>query len=141
MSSTGRGPEPVVAVGGLQPVGTCGAFGLTKLSPGGGMLRQHQANQAAGELSARKGAGQSPDVRRADRRQLNAFDTKIKGRGIKVLRTLAGWNRSDVRVRTIPGRLATKVIIDQADGGPLHLESTNISGYSQPLLDGLTSAA
>ena len=63
-----------------------------------------------------------------DGRQALALDTKIKGRGIQVLGTLAEWNRADVRVQTIPGRLATKVIIDHADGDHYELESTNISG-------------
>ena len=135
-------PEPLVAIAGLQPAGTWGSFGLTKLSPAGGMFRQHQANQAAGALTSRKGM-------RANRQtylaltadKLYALDTKIKGRGIQVLGTLAEWNRADVRVQTIPGRLATKVIIDHTDGGHYELESTNISGYNQPLLDALTGSA
>jgi hypothetical protein len=44
-------------------------------------------------------------------------------------------------VQTIPGRLATKVIIDHADGGHYEMVSNNISGYNQLLLDALTNPA
>jgi hypothetical protein len=58
-----------------------------------------------------------------------------------VLGTLAEWKPGRRPRETIPGRLATKVILDHADGGHYELESTNISGYNQRLLDALTNPA
>ncbi|HEV2310371.1 MAG TPA: hypothetical protein VGU73_07600 [Acidimicrobiia bacterium] len=136
-------PEPVIAIGGLQPAGTWGAFGMTKLSGAAGMFRQHEANKAAGALTGRKGIHTNHQTYLAlTADKLYALDTKVSGySGIKVRGTLAEWNRADIRVQLVPGKLATKVIIDHADGGHYELESTNMTGYNQPLLDALTSPA
>ena len=138
-------PEPVVACGRLAPAGTWGSFGLRKLSPAAGFLKQRSANKKAGQLSTRgamsKNNRQTYFALTADK--LYAFETKFSGGGIKVLGQLVEWNRADLTVQTIPGKLATKVVIDHADGGHYELEATTVAskGYNDPLLAELAAAA
>ena len=128
-------PEPCMAVGGLQPAGTWGSFGITKLSPPAGMFRQHQANRDAGALSARHGMKANHVTYIAlTADKVYAFDTRVKGRGIKVVDKLAEWDRGDVTVRTVPGRMATKVLIDHVDGGHYELEATTLGGFNDAFL-------
>jgi hypothetical protein len=139
-------PEPVVACGRLQPAGTWGSFGLMKLSPAAGILRQRSANKNAGQLSTRgamfKNNRQTMFALTADK--LYAFETKISGyTGIKILGQLVEWNRADLTVQTIPGKLATKIVLDHADGGHYELEATTVAskGYNDPLLAELSAWA
>ena len=136
-------PEPVVACGRLQPAGTWGAFGVGRLSPGAGLMRQRSANQSAGALNTRgamfKANRQTMFALTADK--LYAFETKIGYGGLKILGQLVEWNRADLTVQTVPGKLATKVVIDHADGGHYELEATTVAskGYNDPLLDALSA--
>ena len=131
-------PEPIVALGGLQPAGTWGSFGLDKLVPAAGMFKQHKANQTAGALSARKGLKMNHQTYLAlTADKLYAFDTRVKGRGIQVVGKLAEWNRGDVTAQVIPGRLATRVVIDHVGGEHSELEATTMGGYNDALLAAL----
>jgi hypothetical protein len=138
-------PEPVVACGMLQPAGTWGSFGLMKLSPAAGIFKQRSANKNAGQLSTRgamfKNNRQTMFAVTADK--LYAFETKIGYGGIKILGQLVEWNRADLTVQTIPGKLATKVVIDHADGGHYELEVTTVAskGYNNPLLAEFSGAS
>jgi hypothetical protein len=138
-------PEPVLASGMLQPAGTWGSFGLMKLSPAAGLLKQRSANKNAGQLSTRgsmfKNNRQTYFALTADK--LYAFETKFSRGGINVLGQLVEWNRADLTVQTIPGKLATKVVIDHADGGHYELEATTVGskGYNNPLLAELSAGA
>jgi len=130
-------PEPCVAVGALQPAGTWGSFGLTKIVPAAGMFKQHKANQAAGELSGRKGMKTNRITYLAlTADKLYAFDVKV-GRTQKVESKLAEWNRGDVTVQLVPGKLATRVVIDHTDGAHSELEATTMGGYNDELLAAL----
>jgi len=128
-------PEPCVAIGALQPSGTYGAFGLGQLSGALGSARQHRAHQAAGGLSGRHGmkANRVTYIAlSADR--LYAFDASPTRSTIKVRGLLATWDRADVTVRLEPGRAATKVVFDHADGGHYELEASTLSKHNDPLL-------
>ena len=135
-------PEPCLAIGGLQPAGTWGSFGLTKMIPAAGMFKQHTSNQGAGPLSARKGMKMNHITYLAlTADKLYAFDVQVKGRGIVVRDKLAEWNRSDVTVALVPGNLATRVVIDHTDGTHSELEATTMGGYNDPLLNELSTLA
>jgi hypothetical protein len=128
-------PEPCVAIGALQPAGTWGSFGLTKLSPAAGMFKQHKANQAAGELSGRKGVKANRVTFLAlTADKLYAFDVKSGMGGLKVQSKLAEWNRGDVTVQLVPGKVSTRVVIDHTDGAHSELEATTFGGYNDELL-------
>jgi hypothetical protein len=135
-------PEPVVACGRLEPSGTWGAFAAGRVSGGAGLLRQRSANKKAGALSTRgamfKGNRQTMFAFTADK--LYVLETKFAGySGIKILGTLVVWDRADLKIQTVPGQLATKVIIDHADGGHYELEATTVAarGYQDALLNEL----
>jgi hypothetical protein len=132
-------PELCLAVGGLQPAGTLGSFGLTKLSPAAGTFQQHKANQAAGDLTGRHGLETNRITYLAvTADKVYAFDAKPKRKGnIEVVSKLAEWNRSDVKVQTIRGKLSTRVVIDHADGGHYELESMAITNFNEPLFAAL----
>lgn len=133
-------PEPCVAIGGLQPAGTWGAFGLTQLSGAAGMFKQHKANQAAGDLSARHGMRANHITYIAlTADKLYAFDTKPRRTTMKVIGKLAEWNRKDVRCEVVPGKLAAKVIFDHADGGHYELEASTMGHYNDKFLAELAS--
>jgi len=133
-------PEPIVAYSVLQPAGTWGSFGLTKLSPALGMFKQHQANKAAGDLSGRHGVkmnSQTWIALTADK--VYAFEGKVSGYKTKIVGKLAEFDRRDVSVELKPGRLATKVIFDTADGGHYELEVTTAMGGQDEFLDELAA--
>ncbi len=116
---------------------------MIRLSPASGMLRQRAANKKAGQLNTKgamfKNNRQTMFALTADK--LYVLETKIDRSGIRILGQLAEWNRSDLRVETIPGRLATKVVLDHADGGHYELEATTAAsqGYHDALLSALSS--
>ena len=136
-------PEPVVASGTLQPAGTWGAMGLSRLSGAASMYRQHRANKAAGTLNKRHGIkinSQTYMTLTADK--LYAFESKVSGRKMKIVGTLAAWSRADLHVQLKPGRVATKVVFDHADGGHYELEATTMFGdFNDPFLAELGTMA
>jgi hypothetical protein len=132
-----RVPETVVAVGLLQPAGTWGAFGLTKLNPLAGMLKQKSANEAAGGLARGaifKDTKMAVFALTAD--DVYVFSGKPKGFGWKIGDQLAQWSRADLQVGTQPGKVATKVTIDVAGGEHYELEATTAmdGGFSDVFL-------
>lgn len=122
--------DPIVAVGFLQPGGSWGAFGLSKLNPLAGTIAQADANRAAGGLA--KAGGFKPKVAMlavtADR--VHVFSAAPARRGtVKVGELLDTWTRDDLTVTTTPGRIATKVTIDVGSTGQRYeLEATMIGG-------------
>ena len=132
-------PEPCLAVGGLQPAGTLGSFGLTKLSPAAGMFKQHKANEAAGDLSGRHGLKTNRITYLAvTADKVYAFDAKPKRKGnIEVVAKLAEWDRSDVKAQVVRGKVSNRVVIDHADGGHYELESMAVTSYNEPLFTAL----
>jgi hypothetical protein len=136
-------PEPVVASGMVQPAGTWGAAGLSPLSPAGGLARQRSANKNAGSLSTRgamfKTNRQTLLALSADK--LYAFETKFGWGGMKLLSTLAVWDRADLTVQTQPGKISTRIIIDHTNGEHYELEATTVAsrGLNDDLLAELAS--
>jgi hypothetical protein len=136
-------PEPVLASGMVQPAGTWGAAGLTSLTPAGGLARQRSANKNAGSLSTRgamfKTNRQTLLALTADK--LYAFETKFGWGGMKLLSTLAVWDRADLTVQTQPGKISTRIIIDHTNGEHYELEATTVAsrGLNDPLLAELAS--
>jgi hypothetical protein len=137
-----RVPEPVIAVGVLQPSGSWGNMALTKLSPAAGMLKRFNSNQKAGGL-AKSGAFRFRTAFlaiTADR--VFAMEGKIKGRKWDVSEPSGSWERSDLRVTTKPGKLATKVTLDvTSTGDHYELEATTVmdNGFTTAFLTELTA--
>lgn len=121
---------PIVAVGFLQPGGSWGAFGLSKLNPVAGSAAQADANTAAGGLA--KAGGFKPKVAMlaVTSDQIHVFSAApARKNSIKVGEHLTTWARDDLEVTTVPGRVATKVTIDVGSTGQRYeLEATMIGG-------------
>ncbi|MFI5046919.1 MAG: hypothetical protein ACHQIG_07630 [Acidimicrobiia bacterium] len=122
--------EQIVVVGFLQPSGSWGAFGMSKLSPMAGTVAQSDANQAAGGLA--KAGGFKPKVAMlaVTNDRIHVFSTSpARKSSVKVGELLTTWARDDLSIATVPGRLATKVTIDVASTGQRYeLEATMIGG-------------
>jgi hypothetical protein len=132
--------QPILAVGFLQPGGSWGAFGLSKLNPVAGTMGQANANQRAGGLA--KAGGFKPKVAMlavtAD--TIEVFSAApARKRSVKVGGHLASWSRDDLTIELVPGRIATKVTIDVgATGERYELEATMIGGgFNDALLAAL----
>lgn len=130
-------PEPVVAAGILQPAGTWGTFGLDKVSGVAAMFKRHSANKNAGGLAKTSWKGTKTVLLAVTGDKLYAFACKQKGRSWKIENRLGEWNRSDLKVETTPGKLATKVIVDvEPTGEHYELEATTVgsAGFNDPFL-------
>ena len=129
--------EPVVAAGILQPAGTWGTFGLDKVSGVAAMFKRHSANKNAGGLAKTSWKGTKTVLLAVTGDKLYAFACKQKGRSWKIENRLGEWNRSDLKVETTPGKLATKVIVDvEPTGEHYELEATTVgsAGFKDPFL-------
>ena len=130
-------PEPVVASGILQPAGTWGSFGLDQVSGVAAMFKRRKVNKDAGGLARTSWKGTKTVLLAVTGEKLYAFAVKQKGRNWKVEGQLGKWNRSDLDVETIPGKLATKVVFDvQPTGEHYELEATTVgsAGFNDPFL-------
>ncbi len=137
-------PEPVVAVGLLQPAGTWGSFGLGYISPLARMFKQRGANKRTGGM-AKVGAFKTKMAMLAiTADKVYAFNASPKGRNWKVQDQVGAWDRKDLKITTEPGRLATRVRVDVASTGEhFELEATTVGtkGFHDTFLDELTKSA
>jgi hypothetical protein len=134
-----RVPEPVVAVGMLQPAGLWGSFGANQLSGLAGTLMRRAANKRAGGL-AKSGAFSTKTALLAfTEARLYAFNAKPSGRSWKIVDEAGDWDRSDLTITATPGTLSTKVVVDvQSTGDHFELEATTAMGgdkFNRPFLD------
>jgi hypothetical protein len=137
--------EPVLAIGSVQPAGTWGSFGLGRLSPLAGMIGQAKANKNAGALS-NKGAffrgGKSPNSQTmiavtADK--LYALEAKYGWGGMKIKSELGQWDRKDLKITLEPGKVSTKITVEDKDGGHYEVEATTAAsrGFNDDMLNEL----
>jgi hypothetical protein len=129
--------EPVVAAGILQPAGTWGTFGLDHVSGVAAMFKRRKSNQGAGGLAKTSWKGTKTVLLAVTGEKLYAFACKQKGRNWKIEDQLGVWDRSDLKVETTPGKLATKVVFDVAPTGEHYeLEATTAgsAGFNDPFL-------
>ncbi len=136
-----RVPEPVIAVGMLQPAGTWGSFGANQLSGLAGTLMRRAANKRAGGLGKSGAFSTKTALVAVTGERLYAFNAKPSGRSWKIIDEVGDWDRSDVTVTTKPGTLSTKVVFDvQSTGDHFELEATTAMGgdrINKPFLDEL----
>jgi hypothetical protein len=138
-------PEPVVAVGMLQPAGTWGNYGISKVSPALAAIVRHRHNKAAGGL-ARTGSMRRPQMAllALTETRVYALAVTFKSGGWAVGDAIGTWDRSDLRVETTPGRMATKVEIDVISTGEhyvLEATTTGDDGFTGTFLQALTGRA
>lgn len=138
-------PEPVTAVGMLQPAGTWGNMGVSRFSPALASFNRHRHNKAAGGL-AKTGMMKRPQLALValTEGRVYAFAATIKKGGWVVGDGIGAWDRSDLQIGTNPGRLATKVVIDVASTDEHYeLEATTVGdgGFTNLFLQALTGSA
>jgi hypothetical protein len=133
-------PEPLLAVGIVQPAGTWGSAGVMQVSGLAGMLMKKSANKKAGDLhtggTVFKTNRQTLLALTADK--LYAFETKAGWGGMKIIGDLAQWDRKDLRVGTEDGKLSTQIVIEHTvTGDRYELEATTAMsrGFNDALLE------
>jgi hypothetical protein len=136
-------PEPVVAVGMLQPAGAYGAFGAGQLSGIAGSFMRRSSNKKAGGLAKQGLLGTKLAMIVLTEAHVYAFGAKPSGRSWKVLDQLGEWERSDLTfIVDAPGKMSTKVTVDVASTGDrFELEAmTAMSGadLARPFLDAIS---
>jgi len=120
-------PEPVLAVGILQPAGTWGAMGVGQMSGLAGMIARKATNDRSGGMGKSGAFSTKAAMIALTTDRLYAFNVKPKGRSFKIVDAVGDWDRRDVKVATTPGKLATKVIFDvESTGAHYELEATTI---------------
>jgi hypothetical protein len=121
-------PEPIQAVGILQPAGTWGSFGLARISPLAGMLKAKSSTDKAGGLATAgmfRGTKMCGFVLTADKAY--AFRIKPKGMNWKVQEQLGAWDRKDLRFTVTEKRITSKIDVDVASTGDhFELEATTV---------------
>jgi hypothetical protein len=134
-------PEPVLGVGLLQPAGRGGSMGLSKISPLAGMLKRKANNGAAGGLARTGVFSMKMGLFAVTADSVFAFHATPKGREWRVGDQVAEWSRTDLRIETVAGRLATRILFDVVSTGDHYeLEATTVgsNGFTQAFLDELT---
>ena len=120
-------PEPLVAVGLLQPAGTWGSFGAGQLSGIAGMVMRKAANKRSAGLGKQGAFTTRSAILGITADKIYAFNGKPSGRSWKVTDQVGEWARDDLRVETTKGNLSTKVVIDVASSGEHYeLEATTV---------------
>ena len=137
-------PEPVLAVGLLQPAGSWGSMGLSRVSPLAGMIKRRSGNLAAGGLARNRAFSFKIGLFALTADRIHAFHAKPKSREWVVGNKVGEWARADLRITTVPGRLATRVVVDvPATGEHYELEATTVgsNGFTEAFLRELTHVA
>jgi hypothetical protein len=134
-----RVPEPIVAIGMLQPAGTWGSFGAGQLSGLAGTLMRLSANKKAGGLAKSGAFSTKIALIAVTEGRLYAYNAKPSGRSWKIVDEAGDWDRSDLTIATTPGKLSTKVVVDvQSTGDHFELEATTVmtaDDFNRPFLD------
>jgi len=139
-----RVPEPIVALGMLQPAGMWGSFGAGQLSGLAGTLMRRAANKRAGGLAKSGAFSTKTALLAVTEGRLYAFNAKPSGRSWKIVDEAGAWDRNDLTVTTTSGSLSTKVVVDvQSTGEHFELEATTAMGgdkFNRPFLDEIAKA-
>lgn len=135
-------PEPVVGVGLLQPAATWDTLGFQRVSPLLSAVLRHKHNKDTGGL-ARTGTMKRPQMAlfALTEDRVYALGATFKSGGWVIGDPIGTWDRSDLRVETSPGRLATKVVVDVVSTGEhFQLEATTAGdgGFTGTFLHQLT---
>src|SRR5262249_55015015 len=123
--------------GGHPPARGGGGGGRGRPGERGGRDGPAAPGQPARGLAEPSGKGSKPVLLAVTADKLYAFACKQKGRNWKIQDQLGVWDRSDLKVETTPGKLATKVVFDvEPTGEHYELEATTAgsAGFNDPLL-------
>jgi len=129
-------PEPIIAIGQLQPRGSTGAAGMMMGVSGlaGGIMRSQ----------AKKNAGNLPHigVYALTATTLHVFDVKPRGTGIKIKQHVAAFPREAFRAQYGQGAVTDQIDLVFGDGTVISLESISLGakGFNDPFFAALMGA-
>src|SRR2546422_662755 len=103
-------PEPVIAVGVMQPAGTWGGMGGDQISGIVGSLMRKNANKRSSGWGKNSAFRTKIALLAVTEDRLYAFNAKGWGTTCKVVDEVGVWDRKDVKVTTTPGTMSTKFV-------------------------------
>ena len=134
-------PEPVIAVGVLQPAGTWGAMGGDQLSGLVGSLMRRNANKRSAGLGKNGAFRTKVALVAVTDGRVYAFNAKGWGPQCKVVDEVGDWDRADLKITTTPGKVSTRFVIDVVSSGEHFELETNalmgMGGFTTKFVDAL----
>ncbi|MFI5045699.1 MAG: hypothetical protein ACHQIG_01430 [Acidimicrobiia bacterium] len=134
-------PEPVIAVGVLQPAGTWGAMGGDQLSGLVGSLMRRNANKRSSGLGKNSAFRTKVALVAVTASRVYAFNAKGWGPQCKIVDEVGDWDRSDLTITTTQGKMSTKFVIDVVSSGDHFELETNalmgMGGFTTKFADAL----
>ena len=136
-----RVPEPVIAVGVLQPAGTWGAMGGDQLSGIVGSLMRKNANKRSGGLGKNSAFRTKVALVAVTDNRVYAFNAKGWGPTCKIVDEVGDWDRADLKITTTAGSMSTQFVIDVVSTGDHYELETNalmgVGGFTAEFVDAL----
>jgi hypothetical protein len=134
-------PEPVIAVGVLQPAGTWGAMGGDQLSGLVGSLMRRSANKRSAGLAKNSAFRTKVALVAVTDARVYAFNAKGWGPQCKIVDEVGDWDRGDLQITTTPGTMSTKFVIDVVSTREHFELETNalmgVGGFTSKFVDAL----
>jgi hypothetical protein len=134
-------PEPVIAVGVLQPAGTWGAMGGDQLSGIVGSLMRKNANKRSAGLGKNSAFRTKIALVAVTEGRVYAFNAKGWGPTCKIVDRVGDWDRSDLKITATKANLSTQFVIDvESTGQHFELETNalmGIGGFTSKFVEAL----
>jgi len=134
-------PEPVVAVGVLQPAGTWGGMGGDQISGLLGSLMRRNANKRSAGLGKNSAFRTKIALIAVTDDRVYAFNAKGWGPQCKVVDKVGDWDRRDLEITTTPGTISTQFVVDVVSTGDHYELETNalmgMGGFTKEFVDAL----
>jgi hypothetical protein len=134
-------PEPVIAVGVLQPAGTWGAMGGDQASGLIGTLMRRNANKRSGGLGKNSAFRTKIALVAVTDTRVYAFNAKGWGPQCKIVDEVGDWDRGDLKITTTAGKMSTQFVIDVVSTGDHYELETNalmgMGGFTKEFVDAL----
>lgn len=134
-------PEPVIAVGVLQPAGTWGAMGGDQLSGLVGSLMRRNANKRSSGLGKNSAFRTKVALVAVTDARVYAFNAKGWGPQCKIVDEVGDWDRHDLEITTTSGTMSTKFVIDVVSTGDHFELETNalmaVGGFTAKFVEAL----
>lgn len=137
-------PEPVIAVGVLQPAGTWGAMGGDQLSGLVGTLMRKNANKRSAGLAKNSAFRTKVALVAVTEARVYAFNAKGWGPQCKIVDEVGDWDRDDLKITTTPGKMSTQFVFDVVSTGDHYELETNalmgMGGFTKKFVDALNAS-
>ena len=137
-------PEPVIAVGLLQPAGTWGAMGGDQLSGIVGSLMRKSANKRSQGLGKNSAFKTKMAVVAVTDGRVYAFNAKGWGLQTKIADKVGDWSHDELEVTVTPGKMSTQFVIVVTETGDRYELETNalmaMGGFTDDFVKALRRA-